>query len=62
MPAPDEAYRAVTRLFSLLILGFGIAILVITLAEGGGVLSTGIVIGLLFSAVGAGRLYLAVRR
>ena len=62
MPAPDEAYRAVTRLFSLLILAFGIAILVITLAEGGGVLSSGIVIGLLFSAVGAGRLYLAVRR
>ncbi len=61
MPAPDEVYRGVTRLFSVVILGFGVAIIVVTLVEGGGPLSTGMVIGVLFSALGAGRLYLALR-
>ncbi len=60
-PPPDEVYRGVTRIFAVVILGFGIAIVVITLANGGGPLSTGILIGLLFSALGAGRLYLAMR-
>jgi len=61
VPAPDEVYRGVTRLFSVVILGFGVAIIVVTLVEGGGPLSTGMVIGVLFSALGAGRLYLALR-
>ncbi len=61
MPAPDEVYRGVTRLFAVVILGFGVAIIVVTLVEGGGPLSTGMVIGVLFSALGAGRLYLALR-
>jgi hypothetical protein len=61
MPAPDEVYRGVTRVFAVVILGFGLAIIVITLAGGGGPLSTGMLIGLLFSALGAGRLYLAMR-
>ena len=60
-PAPDEVYRGVTRVFAVVILGFGIAIVVLTLAEGGGPLSTGMLIGLLFCALGAGRLYLAMR-
>jgi hypothetical protein len=60
-PAPDEVYRGVTRLFSVLILGFGLAIIVVTLVEGGGPLSTGLLIGILFSALGGGRLYLALR-
>jgi len=61
MAAPDEVYRGVTRLFSVIILGFGIAILVVTLANGGGPLSTGVLLGLLFCALGVGRLYLALR-
>jgi hypothetical protein len=61
MPAPDEVYRGATRVFAVIILGFGVAIVVVTLAEGGGPLSTGVLIGLLFSALGAGRLYLAMR-
>jgi hypothetical protein len=60
-PAPDEVYRGVTRLFAVVILGFGIAIIVITLINGGGPLSAGVLIGLLFSALGAGRLYLSTR-
>jgi len=60
-PAPDEVYRGVTRLFALVIIGFGIAIVAVTLAHGGGVLSFGLLIGLLFTALGAGRLYLALK-
>jgi multisubunit Na+/H+ antiporter MnhB subunit len=60
-PAPDEVYRGVTRLFSVVILGFGIAIVVVTLVNGGGALSAGLLIGVLFTALGAGRLYLALR-
>jgi hypothetical protein len=61
MPAPDEVYRGVTRLFSIVILGFGVAIVILTLANGGGPLSAGMLIGLLFSALGVGRLYLSLR-
>jgi hypothetical protein len=52
----------VTRIFATLIAGFGAAIVVVTLANGGGPASTGLWIGLLFCALGAGRLYLALRR
>ncbi len=62
MAQPDEVYRGVTRLFALIILGFGIAIVVITLAHGGGPLSSGFLIGVLFTLLGAGRLYLSVRK
>ena len=61
MPAPDEVYRGVTRVFAVVILGFGVAIIILTLAQGGGPLSMGMLIGLLFTALGAGRLYLAMR-
>jgi hypothetical protein len=60
-PAPDEVYRGVTRLFALVIIGFGIAIVAVTIAHGGGVTSFGLLIGLLFTALGAGRLYLSLR-
>lgn len=60
-PAPDEVYRGVTRVFATLILGFGVAIVVITLANGGGIAATGLWIGLIFTALGAGRLYLSLR-
>jgi hypothetical protein len=45
---------------SLVMLGLGVAVLVRTLADGGG--QVGILFGLLFIAAGAGRLYLARRR
>jgi hypothetical protein len=47
--------------FAVVIAGFGIAILVVTLANGGGPLSAGFWIGLLFTALGVARLYLALR-
>ena len=61
MAAPDEVYRAVTRLFAVIILGFGLTILIVTLANGGGPLSIGFLLGLVFTGLGAGRLYLATR-
>ncbi len=61
MAAPDQLYRGVTRLFSVVILGFGMAIVVVTLANGGGVVAAGFWLGLLFIALGAARLYLALR-
>jgi hypothetical protein len=60
-PAPDEVYRGVTRLFAVIITGFGAAILVVTLARGGGVTSFGILIGTVFLALGLARLYLSLR-
>jgi hypothetical protein len=58
---PDELYRGATRVFAAVIVGFGITIVVVTLANGGGIAATGLWIGLLFTALGAGRLYLSLR-
>jgi hypothetical protein len=54
-----SSYRGATLLFGLVAIGLGIAILVQTARLGGGL---GYVIGLLFVALGAGRLYLLWRR
>jgi len=43
------------------IIGFGLAMLVITLVRGGGPLAVGVLFGLLFIALGSGRLYLSMR-
>ena len=51
-----NCYRGATALFGVAFLGIGIALLVVTAANGGGVL--GYVLGLLFVALGIGRLYL----
>jgi hypothetical protein len=52
-------YRRLTAFTSLLMIGIGIAMLVITATRGGGI---GYVLGLLFVGLGAGRLYLMRRR
>ena len=57
-----RARRASTRVLSALMVAIGIALLVSTLARGGGPLAVGILLGVLFCAVGAGRLYLEARR
>jgi multisubunit Na+/H+ antiporter MnhB subunit len=61
-PGPDEVYRGVTRIFALIILGFGLAIVIVTIANGGGPLSSGVLIGILFTLLGAGRFYLSLRK
>ena len=60
-PPPDEVYRGVTRVFAGVIIGFGIAIIIVTLANGGTGGSGGIWIGLVFTGLGLGRLYLSLR-
>jgi hypothetical protein len=49
----------VVATFGLVAIGIGVALIVRTAIEGGGV---GIVLGLLFIALGLGRLYLLRRR
>jgi hypothetical protein len=49
-------YRGATALFGVAFVGIGIALLAVTAASGGGFL--GYVLGLLFVALGVGRLYL----
>ena len=46
-----------TRVLSALMIVIGVAIVVRTLVEGGGPLALGLLLGLLFVAAGAGRLY-----
>lgn len=53
------AYRNATALFGLVAIGLGVALLVETARKGGGI---GYVLGLLFLALGVGRLYLLSRR
>jgi hypothetical protein len=59
--AADKLYRGVTRIFSIVIIGFGVAIVVVTLVNGGGPVAAGFWIGLLFTALGVARLYLTLR-
>jgi hypothetical protein len=60
-PSPDEGYQLAVRTFSVVIIGFGLAMLVLTLARGGGPLAVGVLFGLLFIALGSGRLYLSTK-
>ncbi|TMM01748.1 MAG: hypothetical protein E6G02_12300 [Actinobacteria bacterium] len=49
-------YRGATALFGVTFVGIGIALLVVTATRGGGLV--GYLIGVLFAALGIGRLYL----
>ena len=61
MPSGRDAYRAGTRLLSLVMIALGIAMFTTTLARGGGPLALGVVLGVLFVAAGVARLWLAAR-
>jgi hypothetical protein len=56
------AYGASTRVLSALLLVVGVAMVVSTLARGGGVLALGVVLGTMLGLLGAGRLWLASAR
>lgn len=62
MPDPRQLHRSSTRLLSLVMLAIGVALIVRTLAAGGGGLAVGLVLGVLFVAAGAARLYLQARQ
>ena len=49
------------RAFSLAFVAIGLVVLVVTLANGGGPASVGVLMGIAFLAVGAGRLWLGAR-
>ena len=53
-------HRAVVSAFALAFMAIGVAMLVVTTIHGGGVV--GYLLGMLFVAAGAGRLYLVRRR
>jgi hypothetical protein len=61
MNEPRNLHRSSTRVLSALMLVLGLAMLVSTLSRGGGPASIGVVMGLLFTLAGGGRLYVSLR-
>ena len=59
MPAPEDVRRTTTPIFAVLMVVIGIAMVVRTIAEGGGALAVGLLLGILFVAAGAGRLWVS---
>lgn len=57
----ERAYRHATRVLGVLLLLLGTAIVVSTVARGGGPLALGVVVGIGLAVFGAGRLLLAGR-
>jgi hypothetical protein len=54
-------YRRAVRGFSLTFVAIGLVVLALTLANGGGPASIGVLMGIAFVAVGVGRLWIASR-
>ena len=55
-----NAYRALVALFAVVFMGIGIALVIVTAIHGGA--AFGYLMGVLFLALGVGRLYLLRRR
>jgi hypothetical protein len=55
----QRAYRHSTRLFGVLMILLGAAMVTTALVTGGGPASYGVVLGVLFAALGAARFHLA---
>lgn len=62
MRDPRQLHRTSTRLLSGALVVIGVALIARTVAAGGGPLATGVVLGVLFTLAGAGRLWLQERR
>jgi hypothetical protein len=58
VPDPRKLHRATTRVTSAVMVLIGVALLVVTLVNGGGPLAIGVLMGVLFVAAGGARLYL----
>jgi hypothetical protein len=61
MPDPTQFRAASTRTFSTVMVVIGVALIVRTIAAGGGALAVGLLLGILFIAAGVGRLYMQSR-
>lgn len=57
----ERVYRGAVRTFSLTFVVVGLTVLVVTLANGGGPVSVGVLMGVAFVGVGAGRMWVATR-
>ena len=55
----DRAYLASSRALSVVLCAVGVTLVISTLARGGGPLALGVIMGVLFTLLGAGRLRLA---
>jgi multisubunit Na+/H+ antiporter MnhB subunit len=62
VPDPRQVQRTSTYVLSAAMVVIGIAMIVVTLTRGGGALAGGLVLGILFCAAGAGRLFIERRR
>jgi len=56
VPDPREVHRTATRIMSVVMAAIGVLLLVLTFARGGGPLSLGTILGILFIAAGVLRL------
>lgn len=54
----ERVYRGAVRAFSLVFVAIGLLVLVVTLANGGGPLSLGFLMGVAFLVVGVGRIWI----
>jgi hypothetical protein len=61
MTDPRPFRQSSTRVMSSLMIVIGVALLVRTIVAGGGAAAVGVLLGVLFVAAGAGRLYLQHR-
>jgi hypothetical protein len=57
----ERAYRHSTRALGAALCLLGVAMVVATLARGGGPLALGVIVGVLFALLGAARAFLASR-
>lgn len=57
----ERLYNGAVRAFSIAMAAIGLAVLAVTLANGGGPLSFGFLIGIAFLLVGVGRLWVGSR-
>lgn len=58
----DRAYHGAIRAFSLAFVVVGLLLFIVTLANGGGPVSIGFLMGILFIAVGVGRFWIASKQ
>lgn len=57
----ERLYHAAVRGFSLAFIAIGLLVLIVTLANGGGPASVGVLMGVAFLAIGVGRLWIGTR-
>lgn len=62
MPDPRQLHQRSTLFLSAVMVLIGVALVVVTLRNGGGVLALGVLLGICFVGAGGARLYLLTRR